>query len=608
MYYILVLAHIIPALICPILDCDEVYNYWEPMHNLIHGHGFQTWEYAGQYALRSYLYLLIHAPIIAIISMTSQFFGNSDVKIVEFYCLRVVLAITTATCEAHWLEAMRRKIGEKTQLWCLFFLILSPGLFIASAAFIPSSFAMCCLMLVQSFHLRGHIFKAILTGAIGGVVGWPFCIIALVPLGVEILRDIGLLRSMLFGAISLIVTVLPTILADTYFYLLPREGIVFSTWNMVLYNIMPRGTGSELYGTEKWHFYLRNLALNFNVALPCALTAPIMIGFHYLQAQYRPSGSSKSHQIVLVQILPFFVWFFFFSLIPHKEERFMFVVYPQLCLSAAVTLASIEALHTTKTITEITREPQEFRSYGDLNGDENFNSKAMATKMKPMIHRGESHLGSTFRCTARILVFLIGVCFTMLSIGRSAALYHHYGAPITSYKFLNHYIRKRFESSHINEHHYTNSIRVCVGKEWYRFPSHFFLPEGSKLAFLESGFRGQLPQLFDPTNGTRGIPPNFNEINEEETDRYVETLTCDFVVDLGVAPTSHYSFQSTKTQRYDPWHPGGGTCGASWRLIHSSPFLDAERTSFLARILFLPPFTNFPSTEHLPYEVFEKGD
>ncbi len=26
-------------------DCDEVFNYWEPLHFLLYGYGFQTWEY-----------------------------------------------------------------------------------------------------------------------------------------------------------------------------------------------------------------------------------------------------------------------------------------------------------------------------------------------------------------------------------------------------------------------------------------------------------------------------------------------------------------------------------------------------------------------------------
>ena len=26
-------------------DCDEVFNYWEPLHYLLYKFGFQTWEY-----------------------------------------------------------------------------------------------------------------------------------------------------------------------------------------------------------------------------------------------------------------------------------------------------------------------------------------------------------------------------------------------------------------------------------------------------------------------------------------------------------------------------------------------------------------------------------
>lgn len=46
-------------------DCDEVFNYWEPLHYLLYGYGMQTWEYSQQYALRSYLYLLLHLPVAA---------------------------------------------------------------------------------------------------------------------------------------------------------------------------------------------------------------------------------------------------------------------------------------------------------------------------------------------------------------------------------------------------------------------------------------------------------------------------------------------------------------------------------------------------------------
>ena len=46
-----------------ISDCDETFNYWEPLHYLIYGKGFQTWEYDPQYGLRSYFYILLHTGV-----------------------------------------------------------------------------------------------------------------------------------------------------------------------------------------------------------------------------------------------------------------------------------------------------------------------------------------------------------------------------------------------------------------------------------------------------------------------------------------------------------------------------------------------------------------
>ena len=41
----LLLPRILSALYNIVHDCDEVYNYWEPLHFLLYGHGMQTWEY-----------------------------------------------------------------------------------------------------------------------------------------------------------------------------------------------------------------------------------------------------------------------------------------------------------------------------------------------------------------------------------------------------------------------------------------------------------------------------------------------------------------------------------------------------------------------------------
>jgi alpha-1,2-mannosyltransferase len=65
-------------------------------------------------------------------------------------------------------------------------------------------------------------------------------------------------------------------------------------------------------------------------------------------------------------------------------------------------------------------------------------------------------------------------------------------------------------------------VNICVGKEWYRFPSNFFLPgDRFDLQFVQSGFNGQLPKPYAKNNGTWIIPTDFNDLNKQEMSRYV---------------------------------------------------------------------------------------
>ena len=58
---LLVLARSLSVSCSPIMDCDETFNYWEPLHYLLFGRGFQTWEYSPEFGLRTYAYVLLHA-------------------------------------------------------------------------------------------------------------------------------------------------------------------------------------------------------------------------------------------------------------------------------------------------------------------------------------------------------------------------------------------------------------------------------------------------------------------------------------------------------------------------------------------------------------------
>ena len=76
--------------------------------------------------------------------------------------------------------------------------------------------------------------------------------------------------------------------------------------------------------------------------------------------------------------------------------------------------------------------------------------------------------------------------------------------------------------------------RLCVGKEWHRFPSHFFLPDGVRVAFIKSDFAGLLPKYYEgpAPAGTSVVPTGMNDVNREDPSRYVAPATCDWIVDV----------------------------------------------------------------------------
>src|SRR5690606_10243370 len=74
---------------------------------------------------------------------------------------------------------------------------------------------------------------------------------------------------------------------------------------------------------------------------------------------------------------------------------------------------------------------------------------------------------------------------------------------------------------------------VCIGKEWYRFPSSYFLPEGTRGAFIKSHFRGLVPGRFPENSEAEGlgwragtwlVPEGMNDSNMPDPNKYVRLL------------------------------------------------------------------------------------
>ncbi len=76
-----------------------------------------------------------------------------------------------------------------------------------------------------------------------------------------------------------------------------------------------------------------------------------------------------------------------------------------------------------------------------------------------------------------------------LSIARTEALTQYYSAPFQIF------LDPKLDS--------TNAGTVCFGKDWYRYPTSFLLPENWNPEFIESDFDGLLPGKFQEITSSR---------------------------------------------------------------------------------------------------------
>ncbi|KAK3687415.1 Alg9-like mannosyltransferase family-domain-containing protein [Podospora appendiculata] len=545
-FYIFLGANLVAALFAPIQDCDETFNYWEPLHYLSHGYGLQTWEYSPDFAIRSWLYIALHA----VFSNLRRLFPWTS-KVGEFYFVRYVLAAACAMCQTLMWRATCLALNPRVGIFFILALVFSPGNFHSSTAFLPSSFAMYMGMLGAAAFMnwRGGLktSQGMFWFAVGGVFGWPFALALCAPFVLEecffALFSDGQRFFEAFvrvgrGVVATLVLIFFDFVLNTFFY----KKVEVVSWNIVKYNIFSSTGGPELYGTEPWDFYFKNLALNFNVWFVLAL-----LSLPLFMAQKLFSKSFETFQSGLrtvVFLSPFYMWLGIFTLQPHKEERFMYPAYPFLALNAAL------ALHTL------------------LSFFGNASPKTLVGKIP-----------------AKLKLFIVAAGL-MLSIDiglvRIWGLYSGYSAPLAIYAPLVD-VGGRGEN-------------VCFGKDWYRFPSSYFLPNDMHAKFIRSEFRGLLPGEFSEArtgfgfwSGTWLPTIGLNDRNEEDAGKYVELRACSFLVD-----TQFPEQQKDLAWKAPPNEPDYVADTEHWQEVMCVPFLDAASTPFLARALWVPEWDVIP--------------
>jgi alpha-1,2-mannosyltransferase len=562
----------------------------------VHNVGFQTWEQSPEYGVRSWFYVLLHAPL-AYAGPWLLSLGKRQ----QFFALRMCLGAISSACEAAFFRAVVEAVNERVGRYLFFAMALSAGMFSASVAFLPSSFAMYANMLAASFWFHpatttdtgvGRAFFATVCVAIGAIVGWPFAAVlgvpfvieyALLPAG-EVVPPEGNQKllwgqkrlSTLVGAIvvAAAAVAIPTFAVDSWAY----GRFTFPTLNIVLYNVFGEN-GPDLYGTEPFSYYFKNLFLNFNFLLPLALISLPALAVTYKydfrrlgKTQQKPQpGETSPYTLMVVRLAPFYLWLAIFTMQPHKEERFMFPAYPFLCFNACVSIFLIRGWFETIYV-NATNSP--YRA-------------------------AQSDLFSWF-------TFLAVIVPSVLSLGRVAGQKNFYGAPMA---ITNHFQYKTLPSvleglgyepiaipSNKDDppvwdlspfEDMEDPIRVCYGAEWHRFPSSFLFPKGIDVQWIQGAFDGMMPRHWDssssagwwPRSETRAIHlGRFNSENKAsaEPGTFVPVDTCNYLVTLNLP--------SQPPTKEEPDY----VSDPAWEVEFCTEFLDAASSSGWARWIWLP--------------------
>jgi alpha-1,2-mannosyltransferase len=381
----------------------------------------------------------------------------------------------------------------------------------------------------MGFWLRSKYNWAVYVVALSALFSWPFSVALGIPLAVDILVRRRKFTTFVFYAIeSFVIINLVQGAFDLYFYGTPK----FAWFNILTYNVFS-AKGPDLYGVEPVSFYLKNLTVNFGPIWILGLfSIPICLASEYLISlkikHYQPV-----YDLALWYLSPLYCWMAVFFLQPHKEERFLFPMYPALVLAIAVAIGSIQKI------------------YAAL-----FQKK----------------LGLPFAALGYMGIIISGV----FGLSRLCALTLGYSAPMDTYRALYQHVEKNYVWIE-------DGTVACTGKAWHQFPNSFFLPENMTMQFVQSEFKGQLPGKFSAwPHGLSDIPPDFNDDNREEPSRYFANPTnahkkCHYLIDVDYGKET-------------PEEPLYHLTGEHWQIVFETDILDAAESHWLHRAFYIPIF------------------
>jgi len=349
--YVLLVSIMAHMVMCPYTKVEESFNI-QAMHDVIlYGSTLINYDHFSFPGVvpRTFLGALVVSAVLCPVSVVCYAYISSasgDVFIYQYMCRAVVgLIVWVPLC--HLRDAVSSSYGQRVAL--LFSLLLSLQFHIPFYATrtLPNTFALAAVIEAYALWIQKQPRAALCVVGAAMVVFRCDLLVLLCPLALQMLvaQEVPFFSTLAMGVGTCFCALVLTVIVDSYFWnrLLWPEGIV------LFFNTV--SNRSSEWGVYPWHWYFTS-AIPRALHLSLPLVAVGLSGFK-LSSYLSPvttHSSAISMRTLWYHITPVFAFTTLYSFLPHKELRFIFVVFPVLTIAAAVGLHNTLPDYRTKTV------------------------------------------------------------------------------------------------------------------------------------------------------------------------------------------------------------------------------------------------------------------
>ena len=418
--WVLLLSIFSHLLLCPLTKVEESFNM-QAGHDLLHYNFwtelnmFDHLEFSGvvpRTFMGAIVVTLLSYPLFIFNDLVTTLYGDNIVMEAVIYRAGLGVIVWLSFCYFRHSIHVSELFSPRTST--IFSLLLAMQFHIPfySSRTLPNTFALAVVMVAYGLWLRRCPEKALYCVGIAAVLFRCDMLVLLVPMALQMLlfKEINFISTFVTGVFVCVSTIILSAPIDSYFwmrYLWP-EGEV------LLFNTVENR--SSEWGVMPFHWY-------FTSALPKSLHTCIPL----ITIGLLIPGQSGRNELknIWYYLFPIISFLSLYSLLPHKELRFVFPSLPLFTLAAARGMDCVLTKACTK-------------------------------------HDADKGAMSLFRLSIRVSAFVFvvgfGICTIMITGLFSIASQHNYPGGQALLMLNEHLIYSSKEESFCNE--FTNEIHV----------------------------------------------------------------------------------------------------------------------------------------------------